>query len=388
MQNVYIVGAGVAPVGEHYTRSMADLSLEAFRGALADTTHAPALEQIKALYVANAMAETLGGQAHLGVAMAGILGLRHVEALRLEAAGASGGLAVRQAALLVASGVYDLVAVLGAEKVTDRLQATQEASQALALDTDFEAEHGATLATQWALLMRRYMHEYGYAADAFAPFPVNAHANGQKCPYALYRFGVNAEKYRKAGQISSPINMLDSSTLADGAAVVLIASERLAHELSNHPVRIAGSALAVDTLALHSRRDPLWLGAVERSASAAMQQAQVAPTDIDVLELTDPHGITAALSLEASGFLERGTAPGHAADGGITLTGSTPLATTGGYKSRGDVGGATGVYQMVEIVRQLRGQAGPTQVADAAVGFVQSLGGVGATAVTHILQKG
>jgi acetyl-CoA C-acetyltransferase len=388
MQNVYIVGAGVAPVGEHYTRSMADLALEAFNNALADTSTTLDLERIGALYVANAMAETLGGQAQLGVAMAEVIGLEGIEALRLEAAGASGGVAVRQAALMVASGVYDLVAVLGAEKVMDRLQAVQEKSLALALDTDFEAEHGATLTTQWALLMRRYMHEYGYAADAFAPFPVNAHTNGQKSRHALYRFGINADKYRKANQVSSPINMLDSSTLADGAAVVLIASERLAQELSSAPVRIAGSSLAVDTLALHSRRDPLWLGAVERGTRAALQQAQITHADVDVLELSDPHGIAAALALEAGGFVERGTAPSHAADGGITPTGTTPLATAGGYKARGNVGGATGIYQMVEIVQQVRGQAGATQVADAKTGLAQCLGGIGATAVTHILCRG
>jgi acetyl-CoA C-acetyltransferase len=367
---------------------MADLVLEAYNGALADMHTVPEPSRIGALYVANAMAETLGRQAHLGVVVAEFLGLSGIEALRMEAAGASGGVALRQAALLVASGVYDLVAVVGAEKVTDRLQAVQEASQGLALDTDFEAEQGATLTSQWALLMRRYMHEYGYAPEAFAPFPVNAHTNGQKCPHALYRFGINADKYRKAGQISSPINMLDSSTLADGAAVVLVATEALAQEVSSQPVRIAGSALATDTLALHRRRDLLWLRAAQQSTAAALQQAQVRHADIDVLEVTDPHGIAAALVLESSGFVERGTAPGHAADGGILPTGSTPLATAGGYKARGDTGGASGIYQVVEVVRQLRGQGGASQVADATTGFVQSLGGIGSTAVTHILSRG
>lgn len=383
MDNVYIIGAGVAPVGEHYQRSMADLVLEAFANAIAETNLSP--ERIGALYVANTMAETLGGQAQLGVALAEVVGLCGIDALRIEAAGASGGVALRQAALLVSSGVTDLIAVVGAEKVTDRLEAMQESSLALALDTDFEAEHGATLTSLWALLMRRYMHEYGYGSDAFAPFPVNAHANGQKTAHALYRFGINSDKYRSAGQVSSPINMLDSSTLADGAAVVFVASRRLADEISSAPIRILSSTIATDTLALHSRPDPLWLSTVERSTRSALQQAHLRHSDIDVLDLTDPHGIAAALALEAGGFVERGSAPSYAADGGIGLAGATPIATAGGYKARGDIGGATGIYQVVELVQQLRGRAGATQVPSAKVAMAQCLGGIGATAVTHIL---
>jgi len=180
--------------------------------------------------------------------------------------------------------------------------------------------------------------------------------------------------------------MLDSSTLADGAAAAILVSENLARELSGIvPIRVAGRALANDTLALHDREAPLWLSAAQRSAERALQQAHLTRKDIDVLEVTDPHGIAAALALESCGFIERGMAPRHAADGGIAPGGATPLATGGGYKSRGDVGGANGVYQVLELVHQLRGQAQSVQVPNARVAFAQSLGGVGATAVTHIL---
>lgn len=384
MKTVFLIGAGAAPVGEHYTRTLHDLALEALRSALHESGLEP--PRIGALYVGSALGDVLAGQSQLGAALAGAAGLHGIEALRIEAAGASGGMAVRQAALAVASGQYDLVAVLGVEKVTDKLDTTQEVAQALALDSEFEAEHGLTLTAQWALLMRRYMHEYGYPATAFAPFPVNAHQNGAGNPGALYRFQISADKYGKAGQVASPLNMLDCSTLADGAAAVLLASERFTRELAGvQPLRLAGSAAATDRLALFERRDPLWLTAAERSAHSAMQQAGVDHAAIDVLELTDPHGITAAMALEASGFVERGHAPRHAADGGIAPTGATPLATGGGYKARGDVGGASGVYQLVELARQLRGTAGAAQVANARLGFAQCLGGVGATAVTHIL---
>ncbi len=386
MKDVFIVGAGTTPVGEHYTCSLTDLALEALRNAYTQTNPRIDPSHTGALYVANAMGQPLAGQAHLGSALATAAGFDGIPAMRIEAGGASGGVALHEAAMAVAHGVYDLVAVLGIEKVTDKLQAAQEAAICTFLDSDFEGDHGVTLTAQWAMLMRRYMHEYGYEAEAFAPFPVNAHTNGMKNPGALYRFPMNASKYNKAAQIASPLNMFDCSTLADGAAAVLLASEGLAREINGQCVRIAANALATGTLALHDRHDILWLHTAHRSAMSALHQAKVTHADVDVLDVTDPHGITAALALEASGFFERGTAPRHAAEGAIAPGGATPLATAGGYKSRGDVGGANGVYQVVELVQQLRGDA-PVQVVGARVAFAQCLGGIDATAVTHILVK-
>lgn len=386
MNTVYLIGAGATPVAEHYSRTLYDLAVAALRATLADVNGGIAPEQIAALYVANAFGDSLGGQGNLGAALANAAGLTGCEAVRVDAAGASGGAALHLATQAVASGQRDLVLVLGAEKVTDRFDTHQASSAALALDSDFEQEHGITLTGAWAMLMRRYMHEYGYAADAFAPFPINAHANAKHNPQAMYRFSINADKYNRAAQVASPLNMLDCASLGDGAAAVLLASERFAQELRVPRVRVAGSALATDTLRLGERNDPLWLAAAERSAAQALQQAGIAHDAVQVFEVSDPHGIAAALTLEASGFVERGTAPRHAAEGEIALTGATPLATAGGYKARGDVGGASGVYQVVELMRQLRGQAGDAQVADAHTAFAQTVGGVGSTVVSLVLQ--
>jgi acetyl-CoA C-acetyltransferase len=311
--------------------------------------------------------------------------MRGVEALAIDAAGASGGVALRQAYLAIASGAYDIVAVVGVEKTTDVLEGRLEAGLALGGDADWEAIHGVTLTAQWALLMRRYMHQYGYDAVDFAPFPVNAHANGAANPQALYRFPIGAEKVRAASMVADPLGMLDCSTVADGAAAVVLAGAGLARELGGPLVRIAGSAVATDALALHSRPDPLWLEAAARSAGAALRGAGLSQADIQVLELTDPHGIAAALALEACGFAERGAGVQLAREGGITPSGRTPLATGGGCKARGDTVGANGVYQVVELTRQLRGGAGKAQVAGARVALAQCLGGIGATAATHIL---
>src|SRR5215211_4305521 len=345
MQEVYIVGTGQTAVAEHWDRTAAALAAEALSGALGPL----APERVGALYVANALGGALQVQSQLGPAIATAAGLHGVEAFAIDAAGASGGVALRQAYLAIASGAYDLVAVVGAEKVTDVLDGRLEAGMALAGDADWEAIHGTTVTAQWALLMRRYMHQYGYDAVDFAPFPVNAHTNGAANPQALYRFPITADKVRSAAMVADPLGMLDCSTVADGAAALLLASAGLARELGEPLVRVAGSAVATDSLALHGREDPLWLGAAARSAAAALHGAGVTQQDIRVLELTDPHGIAAALALEACGFAERGAGVQLAREGGIALDGTTPLGTGGGCKARGDTVGANGIYQVVEL---------------------------------------
>jgi acetyl-CoA C-acetyltransferase len=233
--------------------------------------------------------------------------------------------------------------------------------------------------------MRRYMHQYGYDAADFAPFPVNAHANGAANPSALYRFAISADKVRSATPMADPLVMLDCSTVADGAAALLLASQPLAEGLGGRRIRIAGSSVATDVLALHGRRDPLWLDAAARSAGAALRAAGLSQREISVLELSDPHGIAAALGLEACGFAERGAGVQLAREGAIRPDGATPLATGGGYKARGDAVGANGIYQVLDLVRQLCGEAGAAQVRGAQTALAQCLGGVGATAATHVL---
>ncbi len=384
MSTSYIVGTGATPVGEHYGRSLADLASEAVRAAFA-AAPGVAAGRVGALYVGNAMGDTLAGQGQLGAYLAAAVGLPGTPAVRVEAGGASGGVALQQAANAIAAGQCELAVVLGVEKVTDRLEGELEAALALHADAESEGINGLTLTAQWALLMRRYMHEHGYPAEAFAPFPVNAHANALKNPQALYRFAINADKYRKANQIASPLNMLDCSSVADGAACVILAAEPIARELAGPRLRLAGTAVATAAPSLAARKDPLDLVAARASAHVALGRAHLGLSEVQVFELSDPHGIAAALALEAMGYYERGEAPRHAADGAIAPTGRTPIATAGGYKARGDVVGASGVYQVVELARQLRGEAGPTQVAGARIALAQSLGGIGATAATCVL---
>jgi acetyl-CoA C-acetyltransferase len=381
MRKVYVVGTGSTPVGEHWGQTASSLANQALAQALGEYP----VDRLQALYVANALGSSLGVQSQIGTLIASNAGLATIEQLTIEAGGASGGVALRQAYLAIASGIYDLVAVVGVEKVTDVLDNRLEAGLALGTDADWEALHGTTLTAQWAMLMRRYMHQYGVNGGDFAAFPVNAHANGSANKQALYRFPTSLEKVRAATPVADPLVLLDCSTIADGAAVVILAAEGLAREFSDQPVRIAGSAVGNDVVALHRRADPLWLGAAARSTAGALHEARLSISDINVLEFSDPHGIAAVLALEASGLAERGTGVQLGIEGAINPKGRTPLATGGGYKSRGDVVGATGVYQIIELVRQLRGAAGTAQVANAKTALAQCVSGVGVSAATHIL---
>jgi acetyl-CoA C-acetyltransferase len=340
-----------------------------------------------ALYVGNMLSGELEGQEHLGALVADFAGLRGIEAFKIEAACGSGAAALRMGYIAVAGGLADIVVVVGVEKMTDTVGPDTTAALASAADADHEAAHGASFVTINALLMRRYMHEYGYTHQDFAPFAVNAHRNGVHNPHAMFRFPVSAEKFARARMISDPINLLDSSPICDGAAAVVIAPADRAQDHSVAPVRVAASAVGTDTVAVHDRRDPLVLQGAVLSTRRAYQQAGIGPSDIDLFELHDAFSIMAALSLEGAGFAQRGGGLRLANEGGIGIDGAIPVTTMGGLKARGHPVGATGIYQIVEVVQQLRGLGGDNQVADARLGMAQNIGGSGATVITHILER-
>jgi acetyl-CoA C-acetyltransferase len=233
--------------------------------------------------------------------------------------------------------------------------------------------------------MRRYMYEYGWKHADFAPFSINAHANAMHNPFARLHHKITLEDFEKSAMIATPINLLDASPIGDGAAALYIVP---ADSVQGSPrILIVGSASATDTIAIHSRSEPLFLTSAFKSVQAAYRQAGVGPDDIDVFELHDAFTIMSALSLEACGFAERGQGPRLALDGSISPTGRIPVMTRGGLKARGHPVGATGVYQVVELVQQLRGECGKTQVPGARIGMAQNIGGSGSTIVTHILKR-
>jgi len=383
MRDVAIIGVGQKKVGEHWDVSLRHLALEALQAAMADA----GVAQADALYVGNMLSGELTGQEHLGALIADFAGLRGIEAFKIEAACGSGAAAVRMGYVAVAGGLADIVAVVGVEKMTDTLGPDTTTALAMAADGDYEASQGVSFVALNALLMQRYMYEYGYRHQDFAAFAVNAHRNGANNPFAMFRFPVTAERFAKAKMICTPVNLLDSSPICDGAAAVVLAPADAAHALSTAPVRVAASAVGTDALAVHDRRDPLVLDGAVLSTRRAYEQAGVGPEDIDLFELHDAFSIMAALSLEAAGFADKGQGLRLALEGKIGIEDRIPIATMGGLKARGHPVGATGTYQIVEVVQQLRGLAGANQVKNARTGMAQNIGGSGATVITHILGR-
>lgn len=384
ISDIIIAGIGQTPVNEHWDLSIRELGFDAMEAALHDAGHL----RPQALFVGNMLAPTLSGQAHLGALLADFAGLGGIEASVIEAAGASGGAALRQAFMAVASGMVNVAMVVGVEKFTDKVGTAVESAAGTATDADYEAVQGLTPLAQSAVLMRRYMHEYNVAHEAFSGFAMVAHANGAGNPNAMFRKAIKRETYLNAGLVSDPLNLFDAAPNADGAAALILTRRDLLPPNFPHPlVRISGSALATDTLALHDRPHPLTLNAARLSVERACRQAGILPQDVNFFELFDISSILAALSLESAGFAEPGKGWQLAETGALNLNGKLPIATMGGLKARGNPGGATGVYQAVEAALQLREQAGKNQLPNPRRALIQALGGPASTAVAHVLER-
>jgi acetyl-CoA C-acetyltransferase len=382
-KEVYIAGTGLTPAGEHWERSLRELALQAISLARAEAADL----RPDAVYVANMLAPALSRQSQLGALLADFAGLHGVEAMTVEAAGASGGMALRQAYLALRSGAISSALVVGVEKVTERVSAEVEAAVTTSSDADYESIHGITQTSLAAMLMRRYLYAYQLPADALADFSLIAHAHGAHNPNAMFRKPIKRETYQRAPLISDPLNMFDAAPLADGAAALLLVRGAALPKLGQPLVRISGSGASTTTIAVHDRPDPLRFTAVEESTRRALDGAGMSLEGIDLFELHDRFSIFAALSLEASGLALPGQGWQYAAASASGERGFMPLCTLGGSKARGDIGGATGVYQAAEATLQLQNRAGEAQVRDARTALIQCLGGMAATAVTHVLAR-
>jgi acetyl-CoA C-acetyltransferase len=380
MRQVAILGIGQTKIDEHWEKSLREIGGEAAFAAMQDA----GMEKVDSLYVGNMLSPIVNGQNQLGTFFADWIGLWKQEAVKIEAACGSGAAAFRAALMAVASGDTDSALVVGVEKMTDKAGRDVTAALATAADADYEVEQGISFVGINALIMRRYMHEFGWRHEDFAPFSINSHANAMHNPFARLHEKITVERFEKSSMVATPINLMDASPTGDGAAAAIIVP---AEKVMRQPrIIVSASAAATDTIAVHSRKDPLFLRAAYESSKRAYEMAGVTPDDIDVFELHDAFSIMAALSLEASGFAERGQGVRLGLDNEISPQGRVPVCTRGGLKARGHPVGATGMYQIVEVVQQLRGECGKTQVDGAKIGMAQNIGGSGATILTHILK--
>lgn len=384
MRQVAVLGIGQTVIGEHWDKSLREIAGEAAFAAMHDS----GLEHPDGLFVGNMLSPLIGGQNQLGTFIADWVGMWRAEAVKIEAACASGAAAFRAGVMAVAAGEMESALVVGVEKMTDKAGHDVTAALATAADADYEVEQGISFVSLNALIMRRYMYEFGWKHIDFAPFSINAHANAMHNPYARLHDKITVDQFEKSSMVATPINLLDASPIGDGAAAVIIVPAEKVRSMPGRPrILVAGSASATDTIAIHSRKDPLFLSAAYLSSKKAYAMAGVGAADLDLFELHDAFSIMTALSLEACGFAERGKGPRLGLENEIKLAGGRiPICTRGGLKARGHPVGATGMYQIVEVIQQLRGECGQGQVDGAKIGMAQNIGGSGATILTHILK--
>ena len=383
MREVAILGIGQTKIDEHWDLSLREIGGNAAFAAMQDA----GMDKVDALFIGNMLSPIIDGQNQLGTYFSDWIGLWKREAVKVEAACASGAAALRAGLMAVSAGDIDSALIVGVEKMTDKAGHDITAALATAADADYEVEQGISFVGINALIMRRYMHEFGWQHADFAPFSINAHANAVHNPFARLHQKINVDQFENASMVATPINLMDASPIGDGAAAVIIVPAAKVASLKGKPrITVAGSASATDAIAVHSRKDPLFLSAAYESSKRAFELANVELQDIDVFELHDAFSIMSALSLEACGFAERGQGVRLGLDNEINTSGRVPVCTRGGLKARGHPVGATGIYQIVEVVQQLRGECRETQVDGAKIGMAQNIGGSGATVITHILK--
>jgi len=378
MRDVAIVGVGMTKFGELWDSSLRDIFVEASLKAIADA----GVDHVDSMYVGNMTAGLFVGQEHIGALMADYLGVAPIPAIRVESACASGGMALRQGLMEVASGMSDIVLVGGVEKMWDGVDVTY--ALATASDQEYEVYQGMTFPGLYAMIARAHMHRYGTTREQLASVAVKNHKNGSLNPNAQYQREISLDTVLNSTKVADPLTLLDCSPVTDGAAAVILCPLPEAKRYADPPVKILASAAATDLMALHQREDITALKAVRVSAEKAFKQAGLGPEKIDVAEVHDCFTIAEICVIEEMGFAERGKGGELTERGYTALDGKIPINPSGGLKAKGHPVGATGVAQAVEIVEQLRGQAGQRQVQGAKIGLAQNMGGSGASSVVHI----
>ncbi|MCI4338723.1 MAG: thiolase domain-containing protein [Thermoplasmata archaeon] len=387
MRDVAVLGVGMTKFGELWDRSFREIGIEAGLQALVNAKLSSG--DLGALFLGNMASGSLIDQEHIGPLILDYAGLgaRHLPAVRVEGGGASGSLALHQGYLAVASGLYDFVVVGGAEKLTDVPDATGNQITSSAADHEWEVVFGATLPALWALIARRHMHEYGTTREQLARVAVHAHEMGSKNPNAHYRNKITLEQVVGAGVVAEPLGVFDCAPLSDGAAAVVLGPLDTAHKYTEQPIRIAASQVACDTMAVQHRRDITTLDSTVVAARRAFEQARRAPADVNIAEINDAYTISALVALEDLGFSEKGHAGPDFESGKFGPSGEVPVNMSGGLKAQGRPFGAVGVAQVVELVRQLRGEAKDRQVPNAKFALAHDVGGTGATSVVTLLER-
>jgi len=380
-----IVSAGLSRFGKLDGLSAREIFQQAGKEAFDRCPNLDPKRDIKALFVGHMM-ESTEHQGHTGPMVADWLGLNPIPASRIENACASSGVALRCGIQAVASGFADTVIVGGVEKQTHLPTSDTTEYLALSADNFFEQWHGFTFPALFALIARAHMHEYGTKEEHLAMIAVKNHSNGSKNPKAHIRKEITVEQAMTSRIVASPLKLFDCSLISDGASCVILTRPEMAKKFSDNPVYVLGSGQASDTIGLYERENLTSLKASVLASREAYKMAGIEPEDVDVAEVHDCFTIAELVAYEDLGFCAKGDGGRLIESGETKLTGSIPVNTSGGLKSKGHPVGATGVAQVYEVYLQLTGQADHRQVKDPKIGLTHNLGGHGSTSVVHVFK--
>jgi len=384
MRDVAVIGIGMNKWGELWDISIRDLIAQSALLALDDA----GIDKVDAMYIGCMSSGLFTDQEHLGALGPDYAGMCPTPGVRVESACSSGGLAVRSAYMHIASGMSDIVMAVGVEKMTDVDGAGATFALASAADQEYEVYNGVTFPGLYSMMATHHMYKHGTTRDQLAQVAVKNHFNGAKNPLAQFRMELTIDKVKNAVMIADPLTILDCSPITDGSAAVILCSMDKAKELcKKRLVKIIGSGHATDTIQLAQREDLSYIKSTELAAQQAFRMANKKVADIDFVEVHDCFTIAEIMVIEALGFVDKGKGGPATMDGVTAIDGKIPVNSSGGLKSKGHPVGATGVAQIVELTKQIRGEADKgRQVKKADTGLAQNMGGSGASSVVHILE--
>ena len=383
MRKVYVVGASLMKVSRYYDLGLRELAYNVASKVLEEAGN----PKVEALIVGNMLSSSLGGQDNLGSLLADYMGLCGIPALKVESGEASGGSAVYIGYNLVASGIHDVVMVCGVEKCTEHPIRTFNTALAQSLDCEYESYYGVTQASLAALTMQLYMKRYNVSRESLAEWPVLMHENASKNPQAMLRFRITRDQVLQSPPISEPIRLLDSHPVCDGAAAIILASKDKARKLTDTPIEIAACEISTDRVYYASREDPLTFRSTIESSRKACKKARIEIKDIGFVELHDDYTITGIIAIEDLGFTSKGETVKELLDGRFRPGDKPSINLSGGLKARGHPLGATGVYQIAELIMQLIGEFPGASSITYDVALAHSVGGYGSTSVVTILKR-
>ncbi|MFB6233881.1 MAG: thiolase domain-containing protein [Halopenitus sp.] len=385
MTDAYVVGAGQSPFGAFPDETYRSLFDTAFERTLASVDDDLDPDRIDEAYLG-----TLGvGGRQIGLSAPAVtehVGLHGIPTTRVENACAASGYALRSAVAAVESGMADLVLAGGYEVMTDTSADRTKYWLGVSGETEWERLSGTTFAGVYAQMAAAHMEAYDTTKDDLSRVAVKNHGNGAENPDAHLGFDCSMEDAMDAGTVADPLNLFHCCPTSDGASAVLVASEDVARELSDDPIRVAGVGAASGQVGLFQRPDLTSIPASQKAAEQAYEMAGVGPDDLDFAEVHDCFAIAELLAYEDLGFCEPGEAGELLRNGETDPDGRLPVNTSGGLKSKGHPIGATGTGQVVEAFKQLRGKAA-VQTDDPVRGLTHNVGGSGGGVTVHIFER-